>query len=73
MRYDAKDSRSKIIEKDPGWKVYGVGIIQQSNVIRAMDELGLLEHYLSAAFGFDYVEVYSPDGRRVARVPSLRG
>ncbi len=62
----------EVIEKDPGWKVYGVGIIQQSNVIRAMDELGLLDHYLSAAFGFDYVEVYLPDGRRVARIPSLR-
>jgi 2-polyprenyl-6-methoxyphenol hydroxylase-like FAD-dependent oxidoreductase len=32
----------EIIEKDPSWKVYGVGIIQQSNVVRAMDALGLL-------------------------------
>lgn len=62
----------EIIEKDPSWKVYGVGIIQQSNVVRAMDELGLLDHYLSAAFGFDFVEIYLPDGRRVARIPSPR-
>lgn len=60
----------EIIEKDPAWKVYGVGIIQPSNVVRAMDELGLLDHYLSAAFGFDFVEVYLPDGRLVARIPS---
>ena len=33
----------EIIEKDPAWKVYGVGIIQQSNVVRAMDELDLLD------------------------------
>ncbi len=62
----------EIIEKDPAWKVYGVGIIQQSNVVRAMDDLGLLDQYLSAAFGFDFVEIYLPDGRRVARIPSPR-
>ncbi len=60
----------EIIEKDPDWAVYGVGIIQQSNVIRAMADLGLLEQYLGAAFGFDHVEVYLPDGRRAARIPS---
>ena len=60
----------EVIEKDPDWTVYGVGIIQQSNVIRVMDGLGLLDEYLGAAFGFDHVEVYLPDGRRAARVPS---
>jgi 2-polyprenyl-6-methoxyphenol hydroxylase-like FAD-dependent oxidoreductase len=60
----------EVIEKDPDWTVYGVGIIQQSNVIRAMADLGLLEEYLGAAFGFDHVDVYLPDGRRAARVPS---
>ena len=60
----------EVIEKDPDWTVYGVGIIQQSNVIRAMSDLGLLDEYLGAAFGFDHVEIYLPDGRRAARVPS---
>ncbi|HCO45575.1 MAG TPA: 2-polyprenyl-6-methoxyphenol hydroxylase, partial [Erythrobacter sp.] len=36
-----------VIEKDPDWSVYGVGIIQQSNVIRAMAELELLDDYLA--------------------------
>ena len=60
----------RVIEKDPNWAVYGVGIIQQSNVVRVMAGLGLLDAYLGAAFGFDFVEIYMPDGRRVARVPS---
>ena len=60
----------EIVEKDPMWSVYGVGIIQQSNVVRAMSELGILEDYLEAAFGFDFVEVHLPDGERVARIPS---
>jgi len=58
-----------LIEKDPEWQVYGVGIIQQANVVRAMAQLDLLEGYLDSAFGFNFVEVYAPTGERVARVP----
>lgn len=61
-----------VIERDPTWSVYGVGITQQSNVVRAMDQLGVLDRFLDAAFGFDAVEIYVPDGTRVARVPSPR-
>ncbi|MBU6269366.1 MAG: FAD-dependent oxidoreductase [Sphingomonadales bacterium] len=61
-----------LIEKDPDWSVYGVGIIQQSNVVRAMDQLGVLDAFLDAAFGFDAVEIFAPDGTKVARVPSPR-
>ncbi len=64
--------RVTVIERDPDWSVYGVGIIQQANVVRAMDQLGVLDAFLSAAFGFDAVEIYAPDGTRVARVPSPR-
>ncbi|WP_260929591.1 FAD-dependent oxidoreductase [Novosphingobium sp. 9] len=59
-----------VIEKDPEWSVYGVGIIQQSNVVRAMEQLGVLDAFLDAASGFDAVEIYIPDGTMVARVPS---
>jgi 2-polyprenyl-6-methoxyphenol hydroxylase-like FAD-dependent oxidoreductase len=61
-----------VIEKSPDWSVYGVGIIQQGNVLRAMDALGILDLYVSAGVGFDAVEVYAPDGTRLARVPSPR-
>lgn len=59
-----------LIERDPEWSVYGVGIIQQSNVVRAMDQLGLLDEYIAAGCGFDQVEIYVPSGQRVAVVPS---
>src|SRR5690606_41494233 len=58
------------IARDPTWSVYGVGIIKQSNVVRAMSMLGLLEDYLEAGFGFDHVDVFGPDGKHVATVPS---
>lgn len=62
--------RVTIIEKDPTWSVYGVGIIQQANVIRAMEQLGLLEDYVSAGVPFSSVAVHAPDGTLVAEVPS---
>lgn len=61
-----------VIEKDPNWAVYGVGIIQQSNVIRAMASLGVIDDYLSAGFGFDHVEIHLPDGRLAAKIPTPR-
>lgn len=64
--------RVDMIERDASWSVYGVGIIQQSNVIRAMHELGILEDYLKAGFGFDRVEIYSPTGLHLASVPSQK-
>ena len=64
--------RVTVIERDPEWSVYGVGIIQQGNVLRAMEQLCLLDAYLEAAVGFDFVAVHAPDGTKVAKVPSHR-
>ena len=64
--------RVEIIEKDPDWSVYGVGIIQQSNVVRAMAQLGLIDDYVEAGFGFDRVDVFIPSGMKVASIPSPR-
>ncbi len=58
-----------VIERDPTWSVYGVGIIQQSNVLRAAQSLGILEGYLAAGVGFDAVEIFMPSGQKIARVP----
>ena len=61
-----------VIEKDPEWSVYGVGIIQQANVVRAVAQLGVIDSYLEAGFGYDHVEVYKPDGELAAKVPAQR-
>jgi 2-polyprenyl-6-methoxyphenol hydroxylase-like FAD-dependent oxidoreductase len=61
-----------LVEKDPAWTAYGVGIIQQGNVLRALSALGILDRYVDAGAGFDYVAVYAPDGTKLARVPSPR-
>ncbi len=59
-----------MIERDAAWSVYGVGIIQQANVLRAMAELGIVREYIEAGFGFDHVDVFSPAGDHLAKVPS---
>jgi 2-polyprenyl-6-methoxyphenol hydroxylase-like FAD-dependent oxidoreductase len=64
--------RVTVIERDPDWSVYGVGIIQQSNVIRAMANLDLLDDYISASVGFEKVAIHIPNGARVADVPMPR-
>ena len=64
--------RTQVIEKDPDWSVYGVGIIQQANVIRAVAQLGIIDDYVEAGFGWDHVEIYIPSGELVAKVPAVR-
>jgi 2-polyprenyl-6-methoxyphenol hydroxylase-like FAD-dependent oxidoreductase len=62
----------EIIEKDPDWTVYGVGIIQQFNVIRVMGSLDLLDAYMAEAFGFDKTEMFTPTGQKIAEFPTPR-
>ena len=69
-------TRSTIIERDPSWSVYGVGIIQQMNVVRAMGEIGVLDAYLSKASGFDSTTIFvGPAGHQEAKfdTPRLAG
>lgn len=61
-----------IIEKDPNWAVYGVGIIQQANVVRAMTELDLIDDYLDAGFGFDNVDLFTPAGTHAVTLTTPR-
>ncbi len=66
----------EIIERDPKWSVYGVGIIQQMNVVRAMGALGVLDAYLSKASGFDSTTIFvGPGGQQDAKfdTPRLAG
>ncbi len=62
----------EVIEKDANWAVSGVGILQQSNVIRVMAQLGLLDDYVATGFAFDAVEFFNSGGIRVATVPAPR-
>jgi len=61
-----------VVEIKKVWTVYGVGIIQQANVVRAMAQLGIVDRYLSAAFPFYFVGIYQPSGELIAKLPGDR-
>jgi 2-polyprenyl-6-methoxyphenol hydroxylase-like FAD-dependent oxidoreductase len=61
-----------VIEKDLAWAVNGVGILQQANVLRVMQQLGLLDDYMASGFGFDAVEFHDALGDKVSSVLSPR-
>jgi 2-polyprenyl-6-methoxyphenol hydroxylase-like FAD-dependent oxidoreductase len=61
-----------LVELKAEWTVYGVGIIQQGNVVRAMASLGILERYLNVAYAFDDVGMYTADGQLRVRIPGQR-
>jgi 2-polyprenyl-6-methoxyphenol hydroxylase-like FAD-dependent oxidoreductase len=62
----------EVVEIKKDWTVYGVGIIQQANVVRAMAQLGIVDRYLAAAFAFDFVGIYAPSGELIAKLPGER-
>jgi 2-polyprenyl-6-methoxyphenol hydroxylase-like FAD-dependent oxidoreductase len=67
-----RDISVDVVEIKSVWTVYGVGIIQQANVVRAMAQLGIVDRYLSAAFPFNFVGIYKPSGELIAKLPGHR-
>jgi 2-polyprenyl-6-methoxyphenol hydroxylase-like FAD-dependent oxidoreductase len=61
-----------LIELKTEWTVYGVGIIQQSNVVREMAKLGVLDGYLDAAYAFEDVSINTTAGQQLVRIPGQR-
>lgn len=61
-----------LVELKAEWTVYGVGIIQQSNVVREMARLGVLNAYLKAGYAFEDVCIYNLQGGQLARIPGQR-
>jgi 2-polyprenyl-6-methoxyphenol hydroxylase-like FAD-dependent oxidoreductase len=61
-----------VIERDPNWSVYGVGITQQANVVRAAAQLGILNEYVSAGFPYAGVTMFAPNGALISEIPAPR-
>ena len=67
-----QDIEVDLVELKTQWTVYGVGIIQQSNVVREMAKLGVLDGYLGAAYAFEDVTINTAAGEPLARIPGQR-
>ncbi|MFG6138050.1 FAD-dependent oxidoreductase [Halomonas sp. B23F22_10] len=70
-----KDFSVTLVEKSPEWPASGVGIIQQFNVLRAMQELDILDDYLAQSYGFDTTMGFGPRGDSLFsfKAPRLAG
>jgi 2-polyprenyl-6-methoxyphenol hydroxylase-like FAD-dependent oxidoreductase len=55
-----------LVELNPKWDVYGVGIIQPGNAIRALDQLGLADQAIAAGFAMDGDRFSLADGTVLA-------
>jgi len=61
---------AEIVEVRADWTVYGVGIIQPSNALRALDSLGLARACLEAGAGLPGWRICAADGSVLAEVPN---
>ena len=60
-----------VIEINPKWDVYGVGIIQPGNAIRALDALGLAEQAVEQGYAMKGSRFHTADGQLLGEVPAL--
>ncbi|HUA26206.1 MAG TPA: FAD-dependent monooxygenase [Steroidobacteraceae bacterium] len=60
----------EVVELNPAWSVYGVGIIQPSNQLRALASIGLAEAVLASGFGYPGYEVRDAHGTKMASAAS---
>ncbi len=59
-----------IVEIQKEWNVYGVGIIQPNNALRALDRLGVAHQCVEVGFGFKGWRLTDANGGLIAEVPS---
>lgn len=61
---------AEIAEKEKEWNVYGVGIIQPPNALRALNEIGLAEACMVQGIGFPGFDYYTGQGNFLYHAPS---
>lgn len=60
--------QADVIEKNPAWSVYGVGIIQPSNMLRALREIGIGDACLAQGKGFQGWRFHDAQGQQLGEV-----
>ena len=61
-----------VVEIDPGWRSYGAGISLGGPTLRAFRELGILDAFLERGWASDGVELFTPNGHKLASIPTPR-
>lgn len=63
---------AQVVEIKPEHKVYGVGIIQPGNALRALRSIGLMEQCLADGFQIDEYHMHDAAGEHIAQMHLLR-
>ncbi len=58
-----------VVEINPRWDVYGVGIIQPGNSIRALGAIGLADKAIEEGYPFEGGRFFDAQGNMMADVP----
>jgi 2-polyprenyl-6-methoxyphenol hydroxylase-like FAD-dependent oxidoreductase len=66
-----RDVDVDVVEINPKWDVYGVGIIQPANAIRALDALGLAEKAVEQGYAMKGSRFHDSQGNLLGQVPAL--
>ncbi|MGH9738909.1 MAG: FAD-dependent monooxygenase [Candidatus Acidiferrales bacterium] len=61
-----------VIEIRQQWSIYHVGIIAQSNLVRAMVSLGIADDCVAAGFSYSGVRFCHADGRVLSETPGIK-
>ena len=61
-----------LIEIDPGWRSYGAGITISGPSLRALRAVGVLPGFLAEGAVADGCDLFTPEGRHVATLPTPR-
>ena len=72
LRQKDPDIDVEIVEINPKWDVYGVGIITLANSLRALAAVGLADHVLQAGYGMDKLDFHDSEGNFLHSVPQPR-
>jgi 2-polyprenyl-6-methoxyphenol hydroxylase-like FAD-dependent oxidoreductase len=62
----------ELVEIDSGWRSYGAGISLNGATLRAFRTLGILDEFMQQGFAGDGVELFLPDGKHLASLPTPR-
>ena len=62
-----------VVEIKPELSVYGVGINQPANSLRALRSMGVLDQIIAAGCQYDHTDFFAADGELIVHVPSIMG
>jgi 2-polyprenyl-6-methoxyphenol hydroxylase-like FAD-dependent oxidoreductase len=62
-----------VVEIKPELSVYGVGINQPANSLRALRAMGVLDEIIAVGCQYDHSDFFAADGELIVHVPSIMG